>query len=407
MDINKWQGLWSDGKSAATHKVQLQLDKDQLIVRFTDAPDRQPIFWSYAELQSTSPIKKNADHVLLTASTHQGERLFIDDKDFAAAILAHSSNLSVLSHQWSMLKWPLAIAAIIAGFFLLTYFDIISPAKRVAFMLPDNARMVLGTSVINMIRKDSKICSSTEGDAALAKLVARLNAATAQKTDFSVRVASMKITNAFAAPGDQIIISSKLIKEADSADEVAGVIAHEMGHSIERHPETNIIRVLGIMSVMQLMTAGEAGAIGEIAFFMVQSGYSRDAEREADEIGFGILTKSKIDTRPLAGFFERIIAKHEKEKHEKEEKLKSDEDKKDPKSSEPVDSAIEKSTTNRKDNSFFDILSTHPPTSARIKYFNSTQNQTSPETLSSNEWQALRNICGKEEETNDKEKEDE
>lgn len=395
MNNKIWHGSWSDGNTAASHPVEIRLQQDGLHFHLTETETSEQHFWAYSELNSPNPINKETEHVLLTSESHVGERLFVNDKSFANEVLNHAPKITRRAHQWSMLKWPLGIAVAILGFWLLTYFNVISPAKRIAFLIPDNVRTNIGVGVVNLIRKNAPLCTSEQGDAALAKIVARLNAATPKNQKFNIRVADIKITNAFAAPGDQIIVSAKLIEEADNADEVTGVIAHEMGHSIERHPEASIVRALGLLSIMQLMTAGEAGAVSEIAFFMMQSGYSRTAEQQADEHAARILKLSNINSKPLAGFFERIIAKYELKKLESQKKETAEK-----KAPDNEDNKTEKSALEETGKTLFDFLNTHPPTKQRIEFFSQSNIKTSPPILNETEWQALRNICGTKQKTN-------
>ena len=78
-----------------------------------------------------------------------------------------------------------------------------------------------------------------------------------------VRVALLdwRLVNALAVPGGQIVLTRGLVQTAGSPDEVAGVLAHELGHAIELHPETGIVRAMGLSAAAQLMFAGSAGSV--------------------------------------------------------------------------------------------------------------------------------------------------
>ncbi len=396
--LKKWHGSWSDGKSAASVKVEVTLLEDKLAIYTISEPSVKSYFWSYDKIHSPNPVSRRADHVLLTHEDHEGERLFIDEPDFAAHILKHATRITARSHSWAMLKWPLGMTAALVIFWALTFFNIISPSATIANMLPDKARTSLGNGVIKTIAKDRKICQSPEGNAALEKMVARLKEGASKKIPFTFEVADLKIVNAFAAPGDRIVISGKLIETAKSPAEVAGVVAHEMGHAIERHPETNLVRALGLMTIMQLFTAGEAGTLGDVAFYLVQSGYSRQAETEADKHAAKILKKSTIDSRPLAGFFERIIALHRLKENNKNGGVKDKEEensKQIPDGSDPAKSANSPSTDKKYTSTITEWISTHPPTNKRIEYFNQSSISTNPPILTATEWAALQKICNK------------
>ncbi len=389
-----WKGRWSDGKTAVAHEVEIELQHTNMVFRRIDQPSSVPHQWSYEDIRSPHPVHDTDDQVLLTSTTAQNERLFVTQENFAKRILDHAPNITHQAHQWSLLKWPLGIASALVLFWALTYFDIISPANSVARILPDTARITLGQGVVKTIRKDKKTCSTPQGDAALEKLLTRLYPATPKGMTFNIQVVDLNFVNAFAAPGDQIVVSGKLIEQADSPDEVAGVIAHEMGHSIERHPEAGIVRAVGLITLIQILTAGESGTFGDLAFLLAQSGYSRNAEQQADDHAAEILTKVSIDTRPLAGFFERLVNK--KAELTKTKKEKTQEDKQ---------NSVTKENK-KQDRSFLGWLNTHPATSKRIEFFNQSERITSPPILSASEWKALQTICGpknkKDQEKNEK-----
>lgn len=376
---SNWNGRWSDGKTAAAHKVEIELQQDNLVFRREDQPGTPPQIWPYKEIHSPHPVHPNDKSVLLTSTKNPEQRLFIDEVNFAKRILDQAPNITHSAHQWSLLKWPLAMAAALVVFWALTYFNIISPANYLAQIMPDNSRTTLGTGVIKTITKNQKVCHSQQGDAALNKLLVRLYPATPQKIKFKIKVVDLKIVNAFAAPGDHIIVSGKLIQQATSPDELAGVIAHEIGHAIERHPEAGIIRALGLLTIMQFLTAGEASAVSDIAFFLIQSGYSRSAEQQADEHAANILKKVAIDTRPLAGFFARLINRTIKTDNKDEKPTKTN-------------PTAQPNKTENKD--FLSWISTHPATQDRIEFFNRNGQPTSPPILNSPEWKALQNMCG-------------
>ena len=60
-----------------------------------------------------------------------------------------------------------------------------------------------------------------------------------------VRVYDIPIKNAFALPGGHIVITRGLLREATDPEEVAGLLAHEVGHVARHHPEAQMIRIAG------------------------------------------------------------------------------------------------------------------------------------------------------------------
>ena len=133
---------------------------------------------------------------------------------------------------------------------------------------------------------------------------------------FAVKDSSI---NAFALPGGFIGFHTGLLVSAESDSEVASVMGHETGHVLQRHlarqmdkQATNTMiaiagMVLGALAMSRnpsagsgLMQGGQALAVDN------QLSYSRDAEREADRVGFQILDASGYDVNGAPGFFQRL-----------------------------------------------------------------------------------------------------
>lgn len=135
-------------------------------------------------------------------------------------------------------------------------------------------------------------------------------------TFFAVRDAQL---NAFALPGGFIGSHSGLIIAAQSESELAGVIAHEIGHVSQRH----IARMLGqqrqdvllpLASLILAALAAKGGSDAAMGVLMGGQGlaihrqlsFSRDAEREADRVGFQIMEAGGYDTTGIVAFFRRL-----------------------------------------------------------------------------------------------------
>lgn len=150
---------------------------------------------------------------------------------------------------------------------------------------------------------------------AIQKIVDRLTKHVPEKEfHFNVHVIDNPMINAFAAPGGEIVVMTGLIKESDSAEEVAGVLAHEISHVTERHGLEKIYRQ-AIFIIALNVIVGDAGALAEIALDgasnLANLGFSRSMEREADLEGHHLLVKAGIDPSGLRSFFEKLAEKHE------------------------------------------------------------------------------------------------
>lgn len=145
----------------------------------------------------------------------------------------------------------------------------------------------------------NRLCSTPEGDAALAKL---LDAVDPDEVQVRAGVANIGMVNAVALPGGQVLLFDGLIQDAETPEELAGVLGHEVGHVRERHVMTALLRQFGL----SILLSGANSGVGDTVFGLASMGYSRDAEREADAFARARMEESKVSPLGAARFFERI-----------------------------------------------------------------------------------------------------
>lgn len=119
--------------------------------------------------------------------------------------------------------------------------------------------------------------------------------------------------NAFALPGGTIYVHTGTLEKATD-EELAAVIAHEVGHVAARHVVKHLQVDLGFMALLQI--AGAAGVGPESAklanslYDLFSNGFSRQDELEADRLGIRYARKAGVDPRAMISFFEKIQAEH-------------------------------------------------------------------------------------------------
>jgi predicted Zn-dependent protease len=122
-----------------------------------------------------------------------------------------------------------------------------------------------------------------------------------------LRVVNDPEVNAFALPGGFVTVNFGLLEEAESGEEVAGVLAHELQHALLRHGTRRVLRGLGVSAILGLLTGGgDLQLLGGAASDLVALSYDREQESEADRRGVALLQKAGIDPSGLARFFERL-----------------------------------------------------------------------------------------------------
>lgn len=168
--------------------------------------------------------------------------------------------------------------------------------------------------------------------------------------------------NAFAIPGGKLIFNAGFLNAAESPEEVLGVAAHEIAHATQRHVVKSMVQSLSLAAIVSFFL-GDISGIGAYILqqsqMLLQNGFSRVQEAEADELAFQYLVQARIDPRGMVQFFQRI------------QELESGQSQPQPKNLQKV-------------NNFF---SSHPLTQDRIRMIESKMQQ-----LSAKERESLRAV---------------
>lgn len=139
------------------------------------------------------------------------------------------------------------------------------------------------------------------------------------KLPFTIKVIESPEINAFALPGGFFFVNTGLIMAADNESELAGVMAHEIAHVVARHAMENQGKMqainYGLIGTIIFgpgaapIVAQNAGGFGQLVSFLK---FSRNAEREADNLGVQYLYAAGYDPTGMATMFEKLNAKNQK-----------------------------------------------------------------------------------------------
>lgn len=362
-----FEGRLTDGRTAATRPVDVRLGRGGIEILARDGQASSgasigPLVWPYGAISTSEPLGVHAVDALVTYAYQPGATLFVASGHFARALAEAAPHLTARAVRWRNARpWLFAVAALaaLAGLAVLAE---LSPARTLAAMIPERARVALGERTVAAMTSKRPLCEAAAGRAALDTLTERLSRAAGGDRRFKVVVADWGLVNAFAAPAERIVLTRGLIEKADSADEVAGVLAHEMGHGLELHPETSLVRAVGLSAATELILGGSGGTIANIGLLMVQIGYTRGAEEEADTQALRILREAAISPRGLGVFFRRVLR-------------------------------MEQPTDQARNLSIPDVLRTHPPSEERARRVERIAPYPATPALTASEWAALRAIC--------------
>jgi predicted Zn-dependent protease len=338
-----------DGARAAAHEVAPRLAADALLISTNDGIVLAT--WPIAGIVVRD--RPDRSGIVTLSFGEAPARLLIQDPALLHALAKAGVRLSS-PRQWRPRHWIALVGALIAvlvgGALLL---DLLP--RIVAVLLPVTWEDHLGMLVERSAAQDHHRCIGPDGQRALDTLVARLRQAGGIDRQVRIAVLDDPMVNAVTLPGGRILVMRGLIDEADDGAEVAGVIAHEMGHIAHRDPTTLLLRRMGLGMVAATLGWNDAlGGAANLAQDFLALSYSRRAEAAADAAAQQYLSRAGLRADGLGRFFAR------------QETL------------EDHDGGIP-------------WLATHPPTEQRRAL--ATRSTAGMPPFSDAEWAALRDIC--------------
>jgi len=185
-----------------------------------------------------------------------------------------------------------------------------------AFMSPDEERRVGAeqhpklTKAFGGEYQDAGLKRYLDGLGALLQSTSEI-----PKPPFTFTLLDSPVVNAFALPGGYVYVSRGLMALANDEAELAGVVAHEIGHVTARHSAERVSR-----GVLANLGAAILGAVvgepllnnaAQLAAGAYIQGYSRDQEFEADQLGVRYLTRSGFDPLAMSSFLGTLGAEHQ------------------------------------------------------------------------------------------------
>ncbi|MHB1213412.1 MAG: beta-barrel assembly-enhancing protease [Thiobacillus sp.] len=216
-----------------------------------------------------------------------------------------------------MLRTLLALALAIQPVFAADLPDLGEVSRQ---YFSDQEEQALGRAIMRDVYADPRYLDDPEIETYLNRLGYKLvSVSTRNQREFNFFVVNDPSINAFAMPGGNIGVHTGLLLAAQSESELASVVAHEIAHVTQDH----IARMVASQSQSQWPTMAAlalallaarsnpnvaSAAIASTQAYSIQNqlNYSRDYEREADRLGYEMLTRGGFDPRGMSGFFNRL-----------------------------------------------------------------------------------------------------
>lgn len=244
---------------------------------------------------------------------------------------------------------------------MLVLFALPLAADHLAPLVPKAVERRIGEASEVQIRAvfGDRVCDRAAGQAAYNKLLKQLREAAGLDTDVQSIVLATEIPNAFALPGGKVYLFSALLAKAQNADEIAGVLAHELGHLRHRDNMRGMIYNGGTSFLIGLLFGDVTGSSALIfaSRSLVTASYSREAEQNADSVTIEVMHKLGRSPKPMGELLFRV--------------------------------------TGREGQRNLSILAGHPLTEDRLQRMTAEDRPPSgPPLLTETEWTALKGICG-------------
>lgn len=177
-------------------------------------------------------------------------------------------------------------AGVIAALALLVTLAGWAPSAEAA-LIGTKEEIEIGRKYGAQLEKQYGLVNDPELQARVARIGARI-AAVSDRRDiaYSVKVLNDKEVNALALPGGYIYLFKGLVDYMPTDDELAGIIGHETGHVAKRHTVRQMEKSLGMSIIFGLIFGDRGVFLQNLAYNAIMAGYSREDEREADQLGF-------------------------------------------------------------------------------------------------------------------------
>jgi len=361
-----WEGYYLDGKTAVRHRAVVRLLRTRLEIATETG---HTAWWPYGEVRQTQGFYEGQE-VRLERGGQLPEVLLIRDAAFLSALHRVAPETAGRFHDPSRRRRRIALTALAAlavvGITTALYlWGIPGMASVVAPHVPPSWEERLGRSVSEHLAPEARRCIETTRAQAIQDIAdALLSTVRDSPYTFRIMVANNPSVNALAAPGGYVVVFRGLLEQTQTAEELAGVLAHEFQHILFRHTTRALLRHASTGLLLAAITGDMTGPMAyglESARILGELRYSRQDEDEADRAGFRMLVDAGVDPAGMIAFFETLATKQPKTL------------------------------------TLPPYLSTHPTTEGRIERLRSLDSRTQPATtrlLPGADWRDVRRICG-------------
>ena len=305
------EGSYLDGRTAQRQRVMIHTTRNGLEITTERGAT---FFWPYEEIRQDQRFGPDGE-IRLEKGENIPEVLFVPGSSFLGSLQWAAPETVKHFHDPARrkLRTPFTVLAAltVVGITALFYFwGIPGLAYLAAARVPVSWEEHLGKAIVDQLAPPEKQCSHPNQSRVIEEILARLTGPlSANPYHFRIIVLENAGLNAFAAPGGFMVIFGGLLEQTHSAEELAGVLAHEMQHIFLRHSTQAIFQQASTSLLVAAMVGDTSGAMAfalEGARTLGALRYSRQNEEEADAAAIAMMMASGVDPAGIINFFERI-----------------------------------------------------------------------------------------------------
>lgn len=314
--MSTFPARFHDGVTAAEHHVAVTVAPDGLEIRATGLH----AFWRVPDIELLSTQAR----VWRFASGDA--RLTLERSKEAEAALRAARILD--PRRDAIRAWGLVggLVALSVSLGLIVFVAIPMGAEPLARATPRHVEQQLGENIARQVNVFMRPCKNTDAaDAAIAPMLDALVKADDPGFPITLQFVHEESPNALALAGGQVMVTSGLLETVENPDELAAVLAHELGHVKSRDGMVALYRNAGLGILLELITGGSGVAQQAILLGgqVTELSYTRRQEARADVTAIAMLKGAGLDPAALARAFERLKAYVEDENVEDDDRRPS------------------------------------------------------------------------------------
>jgi Zn-dependent protease with chaperone function len=330
------QGIYFDGNSARKQSVALSINQGLLEIRGEELLRVLPL----SEVNISAKLGNTPRLLHFEGGAHSEIN---NHADFEALLkdagIKTQSLVSRLENTW---HYAIGAAAFCIAFIIaMFYWGLPWLADITAARIPPAVTLAIDEHFLSMVDKGMMQPSalSKERQQAITQrfdnLKGEINTPPHQLLFRSSKALG---ANAFALPGGTIIATDELVALAAHDEEIIAVLAHELGHVSERHPQRQLLQSSVVGLAMTWYLGDISTLLAAAPTLLLETSYSRNFERRADRYAADLLKSNKISPSRLADILEKLEAAHS-----------------------------DKDDAPQKQSTLMDLFSTHPDTAERLR----------------------------------------